>query len=46
MQCKTGHPVQFEVSEQTREAIGRWLENKDLPKGERLFQSCVIPRPA
>jgi hypothetical protein len=43
MQCKTGRPVQFEVSEQTREAIGRWLENKDLPKGEQLFQSCVIP---
>ncbi len=25
MQRKTGRPVQFEITEQTREAVGRWL---------------------
>ncbi len=41
MQRKTGRPVQFEVSEHTREAVGRWLERKDLRKGEPLFPSRV-----
>jgi len=39
MQRKTGRPVQFEITEQTREAVGRWLEKKDLRKGEPLFPS-------
>ena len=39
MQRKTGQPVQFEITEQTREAVGRWLEKKDLHKGEPLFPS-------
>jgi hypothetical protein len=39
MQRKTGRPVQFEITEQTREAVGRWLEKKDLHKGEPLFPS-------
>ncbi len=30
MQRKTGRPVQFEITEQTREAVGRWREKKDL----------------
>ena len=41
MQHKTGRPVQFEITEQTREAVGRWLEKKDLHKGEPLFPSRV-----
>ncbi|WP_154660984.1 tyrosine-type recombinase/integrase, partial [Microvirga lotononidis] len=41
MQRKTGRPVQFEITEQTREAVGRWLEKKDLHKGEPLFPSRV-----
>ena len=41
MQRKTGRPVQFETTEQTREAVGRWLEKKDLHKGEPLFPSRV-----
>ncbi len=41
MQRKTGRPVQFEITEQTREAVGRWLEKKDLYKGEPLFPSRI-----
>lgn len=32
MQRKKGRPVQFEVTEQTWEAVGRWLEQKELHK--------------
>ncbi|MBZ6077568.1 tyrosine-type recombinase/integrase [Microvirga puerhi] len=41
MQRKTGRPVQFEITEQTREAVGRWLEKPDLRKGEPLFPSRI-----
>ena len=41
MQRKTGRPVQFEITEQTRETVGRWLEKKDLHKGEPLFPSRI-----
>ncbi|MBJ6127916.1 tyrosine-type recombinase/integrase [Microvirga splendida] len=41
MQRKTGRLVQFEVTEQTREAVARWLEKKDLHKGEPLFPSRI-----
>jgi integrase len=41
MQRKTGRPVQFEITEQSREAVARWLEKKDLHKGEPLFPSRV-----
>ena len=44
MQRKTGRPVQFEITEQTREAVGRWLEKKDLHKGEPLFPSRINRR--
>ena len=44
MQQKTGRPVQFEITEQTREAVGRWLEKKDLHKGEPLFPSRIDRR--
>jgi integrase len=33
MQRKTGRSVQFEITEQTREAVGRWLAKKDLHTG-------------
>jgi integrase len=46
MQRKTGRPVQFEVTEQTHEALGRWLEKKDLHKGEPLFPSRINRRRA
>ncbi|PVE21477.1 recombinase XerC [Microvirga sp. KLBC 81] len=41
LQRKTGHPVQFEITEHTREAVGGWLEKQDLHKGEPLFPSRV-----
>lgn len=41
MQRKTGRPVQFEITEQTREAVGRWLEKRDLHKSEPLFPSRI-----
>jgi integrase len=41
MQRKTGRPVQFEITEQTREAVERWLEKKKLHHGEPLFPSRV-----
>jgi integrase len=41
LQQKTGRPVQFEITEQTREAVGRWLEKKDLHKGGPLFPSRI-----
>lgn len=44
MQWKTGRPVQFEITEQTREAVGRWLEKKVLRKDEPLFPSRVNRR--
>ena len=44
IQRKTGRPVQFEITEQAREAVGRWLEKKDLHKGEPLFPSRINRR--
>jgi integrase len=44
MQRKTGRYVQFEITEQTREAVGCWLEKKDLHKGEPLFPSRIDRR--
>lgn len=44
MQRKTGRPVQFEITEKTREAVGRGLEKKDLHKGVPLFPSRVNRR--
>jgi site-specific recombinase XerD len=41
MQRKTGRPVQFEIAEQTREAVERWLKKKNLHRGEPLFPSRV-----
>jgi integrase len=46
MQQKTGRPVQFEITEQCREAVGRWLEKKALQKGEPLFPSRIDRRRA
>ncbi|UVF19201.1 tyrosine-type recombinase/integrase [Microvirga terrae] len=44
VQRKTGRSVQFEITEQTRETVARWLEKKDLHKGEPLFPSRVNRR--
>ena len=39
MQQKTGLPVQFEITEQTREAIGNWINEAELMSDDYLFKS-------
>ena len=39
LQSKTGRPVQFEVTEQTRRSIAAWLEMKRLAFDDWLFPS-------
>lgn len=39
LQRKTGRPVQFEVTEQTRRSVGAWLERKRLTADDWLFPS-------
>ena len=41
VQQKTGRPVQFELTEQTREAIHVWMTQHALHDGEYLFPSRV-----
>ena len=41
IQQKTGRPVQFELTEQTREAIRDWLSKRRLQDGDYLFPSRV-----
>ena len=39
LQRKTGRPVQFEVTEQTRRSVANWIERKGLGPGDWLFPS-------
>ena len=39
MQQKTRKPVQFEITEQTRESISNWIEHARLASGDFLFKS-------
>ena len=39
LQQKTGRPVQFEVTEQTRRSIAAWVERKQLGSDDWLFPS-------
>ena len=41
VQQKTGRPVQFELTEQTREAVYAWIEQKTLNAAMYLFPSRV-----
>ena len=36
-QRKTGHPVQFEITEQTREAVNAWMQQANRQSGDYLF---------
>jgi integrase len=45
IQQKTGRPVQFEITEQTRFAIRDWLSAIDLRNGRYLFPSRVRAQP-
>ena len=39
LQQKTQQPVQFEIMDQTRAAIGNWIEHAKLNNGDYLFKS-------
>ena len=39
IQNKTGHPVQFEITEQTRESISVWMQCEQLSATDYLFPS-------
>ena len=45
VQQKTGRPVQFELTEQTREAIQAWIKQRSLDSGMYLFPNRVHDRP-
>jgi integrase len=45
VQKKTRRPVQFELTEQTREAINTWVVQRSLDAGMYLFPSRVHRRP-
>jgi integrase len=45
IQRKTGRPVQFEITEQTRAAIGDWLANTGPASGQYLFPSRFHGQP-
>jgi hypothetical protein len=38
-QRKTGHPVKFEMTEQTREAVDAYIMTKQKQLGDYLFES-------
>ena len=37
VQQKTGHPVRFELTEQTRDAVRAWIDSQHLEPGDFLF---------
>jgi len=41
MQQKTSRPVQFEITEQTCNSIGRWMAHEHLAKDNYLFPSRI-----
>jgi integrase len=45
IQKKTGRPVQFEITEQTRVAVGEWLAAVDAREGRYLFPSRLRGKP-
>jgi site-specific recombinase XerD len=45
IQKKTGRPVQFEITEQPRAAVGEWLAGLGDGKGRYLFPSRLRERP-
>ena len=42
MQRKTGHSVQFEITEQTRDSLMAWIRARGLRSGDPLFPSKPI----
>jgi len=43
MQQKTQRPVQFEITEQTREAVAKWMNLAGLRSEDFLFPSALPP---
>jgi integrase len=43
MQQKTARPVQFEITEPTREAVGTWIKDAKLRSEDFLFPSRIHP---
>jgi integrase len=44
IQQKTGMPVRFELSDETRNAVDAWIAKGDFPAGAFLFPSRINPR--
>jgi integrase len=45
VQRKTGRPVQFEITEQTRAAVGAWISRRGLTESDYLFPSRIRAKP-
>jgi len=45
MQQKTGQPVQFEITEQTRQAVSDWIRRSNLCSSDYLFPSRLHRSP-
>ena len=45
MQQKTRQPVQFEITEQTRQAVSDWIRRADLCSSDHLFPSRLHQSP-
>lgn len=45
MQQKTQRPVQFEITEQTRESLAAWIRNRHLKQDDFLFPSRLPSSP-
>jgi integrase len=45
MQQKTGRPVQFEITEQTRKTVADWIKASDLKSDSFLFPSRIHESP-
>jgi hypothetical protein len=46
VQRKTHAPVRFELTEQTREPVGAWIEQSQVSAGDTLFPSPQSPVPS
>lgn len=45
MQSKTHRPVQFEITEQTRQSVAAWIDKAHLAPGQYVFPSRVAKSP-
>jgi integrase len=45
MQQETHRPVQFEITEQTRQSVAAWIDNAHLASNQYLFPSRVAESP-